>query len=428
MIKKPFFSFTKPRLKYPVIQSREKDIYTDIKLPEKATLLLKRPYSPIDEDILKVGDKVKTGQRVSLTNKDDQSFISPVTGSIMDISEYIGYLGLSHTSISIKTDENEQWDDEFKKVSGTVSSENAVKFLGSIPGSPGFASLINRETPLDTIIINGIDSDLLVTTNQFIVKTRSEILKEGIACLKKITGIEKVILVVSPSLANDAGKSGCEVRIIDPVYPDVLPEMIIKRVLNKIVPAGKRCEEMGVGFINAEAIAVLADAFDKGKVPVDKILTVINKEGLSVNVKSRIGTPVKDVLETLNIGTSYGDRLVLGGPMRGISIFSDDTPVMMDTDAIMVQDKSQVVLSSDIPCINCGECVRICPSNIPVNMLVRLLENGLYEEAVKEYDLQSCIECGLCAYVCVARIPVFHFIMLGKNEFGKLKSMEESNA
>ena len=53
MIKKPFFSFGKPRLKYPVIQSHEKEIDKDIKLPEKATLLLKRPYSAIDEDILK---------------------------------------------------------------------------------------------------------------------------------------------------------------------------------------------------------------------------------------------------------------------------------------------------------------------------------------------------------------------------------------
>jgi electron transport complex protein RnfC len=61
-------------------------------------------------------------------------------------------------------------------------------------------------------------------------------------------------------------------------------------------------------------------------------------------------------------------------------------------------------------------------------MLVRLLENGLYEEAVQDYNLLSCIECGLCAYVCVARIPVFHFIMLGKYEFGRLKTMEESNA
>ena len=114
--------------------------------------------------------------------------------------------------------------------------------------------------------------------------------------------------------------------------------------------------------------------------------------------------------------------------MKGMSIYSEEIPVTHDTDAIMIQDKEQVIPFADTPCVNCGECVRACPTNVPVNMLVRLLENGLYEEAVEEYDLLSCIDCGLCSYVCVAHIPVFHFIMLGKYEFEKIRSMEESHA
>jgi electron transport complex protein RnfC len=60
-------------------------------------------------------------------------------------------------------------------------------------------------------------------------------------------------------------------------------------------------------------------------------------------------------------------------------------------------------------------------------MLVRLLENGLYQEAVRDYDLLSCVECGLCSYVCVSRIPIFHYIMLGKHEVARMKNLEESN-
>jgi electron transport complex protein RnfC len=69
--------------------------------------------------------------------------------------------------------------------------------------------------------------------------------------------------------------------------------------------------------------------------------------------------------------------------------------------------------------------VNICPVNVPVNMLIRVLENGFFEEAAKEYDLLSCVECGLCSYVCIARIPIFHYIMLGKHELSK---MGEQNA
>ncbi len=112
--------------------------------------------------------------------------------------------------------------------------------------------------------------------------------------------------------------------------------------------------------------------------------------------------------------------------MTGRTIDSLDMPILWDTDAVMVQDASKVVLSSDVQCINCGECVRACPVGVPVNMLVRVLASGLYEEAAAQYDLHCCIECGLCNYVCVARIPVFHHIMLGKHEYSK--NAEGSNA
>jgi len=133
------------------------------------------------------------------------------------------------------------------------------------------------------------------------------------------------------------------------------------------------------------------------------------------------------VLNALQIPLEQGDRLVVGGPMTGRSIYSEDMPVLQDTDAIMVQGKDRIEPNGNDPCVNCGECIRACPVRIPVNMLVRLLENSRYEEAAKEYDLLSCIECGLCSYVCEAKIPVFHYIMLGKYELTLMEKAEESS-
>jgi electron transport complex protein RnfC len=113
--------------------------------------------------------------------------------------------------------------------------------------------------------------------------------------------------------------------------------------------------------------------------------------------------------------------------MTGKGVYSDAVPVGPETNAIMIQDRTQVIPPSSEPCINCGECVRICPARLPVNMLIRLLENGLYEEAAQQYDLLSCVECGLCSYVCIMRIPIFHYIMLGKHELSSSGYLEESN-
>ena len=311
MIKKPFFSFGNPKLKYPVIQNLRKETEKEIPVPETVTVHLKRAFSPIDEDILKKGDIVKTGQRISVDSEDNEYFISPVTGTISNITEYIGYLSRSYTSISIKTDSEEKTDEEFKTIKGTASPENAVKYLQDLPGCHDFKSFLNRETPLESIIIEGIDDDLLVTTNQILLSARIEDIKEGAKLLREITGAEKVMIVTTPELAGKAGGTGVEVYEVEPVYPDALPKMIMKKVLGRVVPAGKSCEDLGVGFIKAEAVVALAEAFEQGNPPIQKVVTVIEKEGISKNINARIGTPVKKVLEELGINIEHGDRIII---------------------------------------------------------------------------------------------------------------------
>jgi len=218
------------------------------------------------------------------------------------------------------------------------------------------------------------------------------------------------------------------VKTLDPFYPDTLPRMVMKNLFGKTVPVGKRCEDLGIGFVSAEAVVALHKAFSEGHLPIHKLVTVIKKDGSTVQARARIGTPVKDVLSALGTATQHGDRVVLGGAMAGRSLLYEEAPVEVDTEAILVQDKSQIVPSSDSPCVNCGECVRVCPAKMPVNMLIRYLENGRFEEAAQGYDLLSCIECGLCTYACIVRIPIFQYIMLGKQEIARIQSAEEAHA
>ncbi|MBW1763170.1 MAG: 4Fe-4S dicluster domain-containing protein [Deltaproteobacteria bacterium] len=426
MIKKPFFSLGSPKLGYQVIAASEKDSVQKIPLPSEVTLLFELHQIPNEALKIRPGDEVKTGQKLKLTDEEDESLISTATGKIQEICDFTGYLNRPCTSIIIKTTED-IIDDGFSKANETVSAESTLEFLSSLPGDSSFSSIINPDSPLYTIVINGIDKDLMVTANQHIVGTETEDLKKGIDCLRRITNPNNVVIAVPPNLVSKAEGLGAEVQVIQPIYPNGLPEMIMQNVMEKTVPEGENCEDLGVGFVNAETVAALGSAYNKGQIPVNKTLTVIKSDGSSINIKARIGTPVKAVLDALDITTASGDRLVFGGPMTGTAIYSEDMPILPDTDAIMVQDSSQIVRCADTPCVNCGECVRACPANVPVNMLIRLLENGLYEEAVDQYDLLSCIECGLCAYVCSARIPVFHYIMLGKYEFDRIKSAEESN-
>jgi len=425
MIKKPFFGLGKPKLKYSGVSDIEGEGLKEIPLSTKITLMVKS--DELDDLVLSAGDDVKTGQKLNLRETGGEFLTSTATGTITDISHTTGYAGQSFISVSIEAQARDLWGNAFETKEKDSSPEDLLPLLSFLPGISELKSVIRTGNPLNTIIINGLDQDLLIATNQIILKTESENLAEGVEYLKKITGVERVIFVVPPSLIPEAEKSGVEIKVIEPLYPNATPRLLMKEILDNPVSPSQNFEDLGVGFISAEALVALRTTFVEGKMPVTKVVTVIDKDNRLTAVRTRIGTPVSDILNALNIDVSDGDRLVFGGPMSGRGIYSEDMPILHDTDAIMVQDKDQVIPAGNDPCINCGECIRACPAKLPVNMLIRLLENRLYEEAAQEYDLLSCVECGLCSYVCVMRIPIFHYIMLGKHELALTGGLEESN-
>ncbi|MBW1999195.1 MAG: 4Fe-4S dicluster domain-containing protein [Deltaproteobacteria bacterium] len=422
---RPVFGFMKPRLQYTLLQETESPEILEMPDPQQTILLVEEPRGKGEGADLEPGQEVKTGQKIGLGGNGACSFLSPVTGTVSKVSEYAGYLGRTYTALSIGVEED-QWDEEFKENLQTSGPECILDYLPLFPGVQDPVPGPDADNPLHTVIITGMDRDLAVTTNQLIVKTQTEALNRGCSILRDITGAARIILVLSPTLVELFENSETEVKAITPYYPNAFPRLIMRDIMGTTVPAGQSYENMGVAFISAEAVVSLARAVEEERIPVHKTLTVIGKDNSRVHAKVRIGTPIKNVLDDLNMEAGQGDRVVLGGPMTGRAVYSlGDTPVSRDTDALMVQDAGDIVLSENTPCVNCGECVRICPARIPVNMLIRYLENGLIEDAAHDYDLLSCIECGLCSYVCIARIPLFHYIMFGKHEFTRMKHAEE---
>ncbi len=426
MIKKSFVGLAKPRLEYEVFTGAI-PVPQMISLPETVTLMIEGRFEHSNQPELKEGDAVNVGQKISLSPNGDGYAIATAGGKIRSMSAYAGDFGKSYTAVAIETNANTDVDAAFSEKTTVPSLDNALDRLACVPGALPLKKFTDPDLPIKTIVIYGGDNDLLVTTNQYIVKSDLETLKKGIAVLKKLTGIENVIIAIPGEAIQGYGHIGAEIKKVDTVYPSAFPQLIMKDVLGQTVPAGKACEELGVCFMTAEAVVSLAEVFDKGRYPTRKLITVVRKAGNRTIVSAVIGTPIAHIFKELGIEVGDNDRIIIGGPMTGSSIYTTDYPVMPDTSAIVVQDKTDVALVSDYPCINCGECVRICPVKVPVNMLVRFLEAGQYEEAEDLYDLHSCIDCGLCTLVCVSKIPIFQFIRLAKYELERLKLAEAAN-
>jgi len=419
MLKKSFLGLTNSRIEYELLP---------VKMPEPEKVAAAKTvtlFHPKNGDqsaapAFQTGDRVRTGQKLALFADDPAYVISSVTGTISSISPYSGDFGKAYSAIAINIDENEELDQSF--ANQTPSLDNAIAHLSFLPGNPAYSALADPEREIKTIVITGVNDDLLIGTRQYIVSSALDDIKKGIGILKDISGVDRIILVTAGESMQGYGHIGAEVKGLDTGYPAALPQLIMKDVLGEVVPAGRTCEDLGVCFISAEAVASIGQAYADGRIPVSKILTLVGKDGTQRLIETTIGTPIRDILDRYDLSINEEDRIILGGPMRGSAVYSLDHPVGPDTDGIVILDRTDAAYTSDYPCINCGDCVRACPARIQVHMLVRFLEAGQFEEAADNYDLLSCIECGICSFVCVSRIPIFQYIKLAKYELDRAQA------
>jgi electron transport complex protein RnfC len=391
----------------------------------QATLLIDRMIEKKSEVTLSEGDTIQTGQKIAPFEEDSGAYvISSVTGQVKAIYPYPGDFGRNFTAIDVAVAD----DDLAAPIEDLEPTLNTLQsYLMDAPGKPPLELLGNPDRPIHTIVVAGVDTDLLVATNQYAIRTEIHAIAKGIEVLKAAAGVKKVAIAVPRDLISGFGHTGAdELKAVPTEYPWAQPKLVLYHAFGVEVPASKSCADMGYAFFSAESVAAIGKAFLNGRIPVDKLVTLIDKKGQVKVITARLGTPVGAILKSAGIQTGDRDRLILGGPMTGSALYDEKQVVRADTDALMVQDAADVSLVSDYACINCGECVRACPTRIQVNMLVRFLEAGQYEDGAELYDLYSCVDCGLCSYVCVARIPIFQYIRLAKYELARANAVAEA--
>jgi electron transport complex protein RnfC len=118
------------------------------------------------------------------------------------------------------------------------------------------------------------------------------------------------------------------------------------------------------------------------------------------------------LLEAAQTDFIRAKKVIMGGPMMGISQSDLDVPVIKSTTGVLVLYSVQPAIKK-YPCINCGHCVHACPMHLIPARLATFVEKEKMEEAI-EWNIMDCTECGSCAYVCPSKINLVHFFRLGK--------------
>ena len=93
----------------------------------------------------------------------------------------------------------------------------------------------------------------------------------------------------------------------------------------------------GVVCQNVGTAAAVADFFARGQPLISRIVTVTGG-GVARprNIEARIGTPVSELMALAGGYQDEPRRLVMGGPMMGVALESDELPITGATNCLIV--------------------------------------------------------------------------------------------
>ncbi len=401
----------------------------EMPLPSVVTIPLQQHIGAPAKPVVKVGDEVKTGQVIAEPGGFISAYVhSSITGKVVSIDPVPYVMGGKKPAIKIeRTSDEDDWQllqgygDYTKKSKEEIV--DLVKRAGIVGmGGAMFPTHVKLTPPkdkkVDTLIINGVECEPYLNSDNRLMIERSEDLVKGILILKKALEVENVYIgiednkpVAIEKMVNATKGTGIKVVRLKTKYPQGGEKQLINAITSRKVPPAKLPADVGVVVQNTSTAYAVYEAVEKGRPLIQRIVTVsgeaITNPG---NVVARFGTSIKELIDFHGGFNTDEVLLFFGGPMTGIVASNTNFPVLKGNNgvtAIPFKDYTEG------PCINCGKCVMVCPMNLEPTAIVKRAKAKQFKET-KEYNVMDCIECGSCAFACPAKIPLVYYIKLAK--------------
>ncbi len=383
------------------------------------------------------GDHVYVGTVVG----DSEAYVSApihasVSGEVAEITQVMLTGGQMTTAVVIDSDGKMEKDPSIAPPAAITNKQElaeAARKAGLVGlGGAGFPAHVKLNVPegksIDTLIINAAECEPYVTSDHREALENGKNVLEGVYKVKEILGVHRVLIAVEDNkpdvieklreIANNPQldpKDEVRVFPLKSRYPQGAEKVLVQSCTGRKVPAGQLPADAGCLVMNIASISFLASYMRTGMPLTLKRVTI---DGSAIqrpqNVIVPIGTPIKDVIAFCGGYKAEPKKLLMGGPMMGIAITSDELPILKQNNAILAFDEKQAHLMEPTACIRCGKCVAACPMELMPTKLEKAVEKKDVE-ALSRLSIMTCMECGCCAFTCPAGRRLVQAIRLGKS-------------
>jgi len=303
-------------------------------------------------------------------------------------------------------------------------------------GGAAFPTAIKLHTPeqaIHTLIINGAECEPYISCDVALMQTYAEEIIQGALILQYILNAPRCIIALENTqqnayhaLTNASQSHNLEIIQIPAIYPTGGEKQLIKVLTNVDIPA--KALPSAYGFIcqNIGTVYAVHQAITLGLPLIERIITITGS-GIKnpQNLRVRIGTPIEDLIAFCSGYHVEVEKLIMGGSMMGLSLGSDDIPVIKASNCFLALTKNDKITAQQ-SCIRCGECEQVCPVSLLPQQL-HWYSQSQQLDLCEDYQLFDCIECGCCDVVCPSHIPLVQQFRTAKIDI-KIKQQQQDKA